>query len=913
LVILVGRHEEKKALDALLGAVRSGLSSSVVLRGEAGIGKTALLDYVAAAASDLRVIRVVGVEPEAGFPFAALHRLLLPFMGGLAVLAPKQRALGVAFGLQDGPSADLFLVALAALSLLADAAARRPLLVCLDDAQWLDQESLGVFAFVARRVHAEGVGVVFAVRDDTGDAVALDGVAVLALQGLDADSARELLGSVVRGVLDARIAHRIVTATAGNPLALTDLGREMSTHQLVGGTLLPEPLPLGPHLEAHYLSQVRALPPSTQSWLLVAAAEPTGDIVYIEAAARALRIDVLAPAPAERAGVVTLRPDVEFRHPLVRSAVYGGATSVERRITHRALADATLRPHHDDRRNWHLAASCAGPDEGVANQLQRSADEARDRGGFAARVRFLTRSADLTPDPPTRANRLLSAAEAAFRAGAPLQAQALLARVDRDALDDHADGRILLLTADTIIQVGEPDGFAKAPELCLNAAAAFHRDAPERQHGALLGACESAITAEHLSYVSALDVAKAASSRAQPIDGGTVGELLLTGFATLVIDGYETAVPALRQAVAALNDPNTPDDQVLARFVLGVTFAMMTWDDGAQCALLQRAAGAARARASLRELDTILFCLSMQEAILGDLAAAEGYAIEGHHMRSALGATPDQWEVYRYPELMAWRATGEHLHATIEGIGQASQTLGIGAMVSIARIGLITLDIGTGDYAEACTIASQLIDGDTVGVHSRVLPDLVEAADRCGKRSLAEYALQALAARAGASGTPWALGLLARSRALLAPTSEAEVLFREATTTLGPTRARSDLARTHLVYGEWLRRQKRKTHAREQLRLAHTMFSDMGATAFAERARVELAATGEQARKRSVDTSSDLTAQENQIARLAAKGDTNAEIAERLFISARTVDYHLRKVYRKLDLGSRRELRGRFR
>jgi len=604
-----------------------------------------------------------------------------------------------------------------------------------------------------------------------------------------------------------------------------------------------------------------------------------------------------------------LRPDVVFRRPLVRSAIYNGASSADRQAAHRALRAATDRTADADLRAWHLAAGTIGPDENVAAELESAAERAARRGGYAARTTFLARSAELTPDEATRARRLLEAAHAAFAAGALLQTNSLLTLVDDQLLTGSQRGRKLVLRSDTARLLGEPGSHGLAPAYCLRASAAFGVDDPELAGDALLRAVMQAIPAAHLiRETSLVEVAQASraycANRAEPPDDT---RLLLTAYSSLVLDGYERAAPHIRKALAA-TIAQPPDERILRTYQVAITLCLATWDDSCRDLIQQRAADVARRIGALQDLDSILYICSMSEAWSGRLGAADAYLIEGHQVRSAMGATSDLWEVYRHPELLAWHADDEYLPQRLAGIMAAATALGNGAMVSISRIGLVLLGIGRGDYAAAAAEARDLVNDDEVGVQSRMLPELVEAAIRAGDRVLASSALRTLSTRATASGTPWALGLLARSGALLAAADHAEPLYTEAVDRLTPTGAVADLARAHLLYGEWLRRRRRRRDARTQLRIALDSFEGMQATAFAGRARQELIATGEHAIERSAGIATRLTPQERTIANLAKHGATNPEIAAHLFISVNTVDYHLRKVFRKLDVSSRRQL-----
>lgn len=890
---IVGRARERATLDRLAETLRDGLSGVVVLRGDAGIGKTALLDH-AAAAPGVRVARVAGVQEETAFAYAGLHRLIIP-LAGPRELAP---ALRVAFGLDEGPTPDRFLVGLAVLNLLAGVAAEKPLLCCVDDAHWLDADSLGVLAFVGRRAYAEGVGLVFASRSELQG---LAGLPVTELTGLAEDDALELLRRAVDGDLDTRVAARIVAATGGNPLALTDLGRELTADQLSGGLSLPDPLPVGRRLEEHYLRQERDLPPDTQTWLLVAAAEPGGDLGHIIEAARRLDVDADASGPAEEARLIVLGTTARFRHPLIRSAVYGGATSVDRRRVHAALAEVTTRPADADRRAWHLAAACVGLDEDVAAELERSADRAGGRGGFAARATYLARAAELTPAPWDRNRRRAGAAEASLASGAPVQAQTLLDGLDVERLDAASRGRALTTRAMVSIVLGAPRAFAVAPRMFMAGARAFAAHSPGLANEAMIRAAERAISAERLIEGTTIEeIAEAGRGlgRQCPVMGS---------FSVLVLDGYEAAVRPIRAATTHLLDPDTPDPEVLAEFQLVVTLAMILWDDEQQTAVMRRAADVARRTGSLVHLDMALYSWSLQAAILGDLDHSDALVRECHQIRSAMGANEEMWEIYRPPELQAWRDV-PHVRELLRRTVEACATLGAGAVAGMGDIATSVLTLGRGDYADATEVLSGLVDGDTMAIHTRVLPDLVEAAVRSGDRVRAEATLATLTARATASGAPRALGVLARSEALLHHGDYAETRYLRAVGLLGQVRAPGELARAHLLYGEWLRRQKRRRDARDQLRTALEMYERIGAPAYADRARKELAATGEQPHTRTGHPTTTLTPQEQTIAMLARGGATNTEIAAQLFLSANTVDYHLRKVFRKLGVTSRRQL-----
>ncbi|WP_433826991.1 AAA family ATPase [Actinoplanes sp. CA-015351] len=905
---LFGRESECATLDALIAGARSGRSAALVLRGEAGVGKTALLRYARSQVPDALTIR--GVESESGFPYAGLHRLLIPLLPGRDRLPPSQRAaLEVACGLAEGPPADLFLVSLAALTLLAAS----PRLCIVDDVQWLDNESARALAFVARRLHAEGVVLLFGLRTAVDDPGLFAGVPVLEVAGLTREAAMALLSDVVATDLDLVLAEQIAESTGGNPLALTDLGHELSADQLRGASSLPEPIPIGSRLEAHYSALVGTYPEPTRTWLVLIAAGAGNRAEQILEAARLLGTTPEDAAPAEADRLVTGFPPVGFRHPLVRSAVYGDALPAQRRAVHDALASATTDPAEADRRAWHLAAAAAAPDEAVAAELERSADRAAARGGHTARAGFLTRAAELTPDPAARAGRQVGAAGAAMTAGAPGRALLLLDSVDQQHLTGAALGSALMTRAYANINTGVPTGVRDASAMCLAAAEAFGDD---RDQARLAGvqAIEHALTAEHRGAVTEDEVAAAAASLTASDPPASAGSadldgLILAGYAAFIAGGYRSGVPAVHRAATAIADPAVPDEKLLARFVIGVNFCNLTWDQEAKLTILARAEAAAHRTGALHALDLVHFIGAMTETVLGRLNHADRHDTAGQRVRRAIGATTEQELVWRHPELVAWRAPAG-VRETVPHALQVFEMLNLGGMHAVTRLEMAILDIAESDWVSARDSLLTIVSLGRPHRYAWALPELVEAALRAGDRPTAKLAYTDLALAAGASGTVHALGVLDRSRALLAGHDRAEIHYRAAIERLDGTPMHGDLARSRLLYGEWLRRRRRRRDARDQLAVALEMFEAVRANAFARRAGQELTALGESVLSPVPEKEETaLTPQEAAVARLARDGATNGEIAAHLFLSASTVDYHLRKIFRKLGVASRRQLR----
>ena len=887
-------------LDALVEDVRGGESRSLVLRGEAGIGKTALLRYLIGAASDMAVVQAVGVESEMELAYASLHQLCAPLLGRLKSLpAPQRDALRVVFGLAGGTPPDRFLVGLGVLSLFSDMAEELPLLCVVDDAQWLDQASALTLAFVTRRLLADRVGIAFAMREPSG---ALAHVPELEVAGVRNGDARALLDSAVRFKLDERVRDRMIAETRGNPLALLELPQGLTATQLAGGFGLPEAQGLTRRIEDSFLTRLEILPDDTRCLLLVAAAEPVGDPLLVWDAVERLGIAPTAATAAE--ALVAIGERVIFRHPLVRSAVYGSASVEDRRAVHLALAEVTDREIDPDRRAWHLAAAASGPDEEVAGELERSADRARARGGVAAAAAFLKRSVALTRDPERRGKRALAAAQAHLQAGAFDAALQLLANAETGQLDDLGRARVDLLRGQ--IEFASSWG-GRAPELLLTAARRLESRDPLLARDTYLEAWAAAMFARGAVSVGTLrEISVAALSAPQPTPGPRPSDLLLDGFSALVTEGRAAAAATLRRAVSAFADGEITMAEGLRWGWLVSIAAEAVWDDEGWCAVNDRQLQSVREAGLLVHLPVYLGSLGTVAALRGDFAMSGSLIAEADAVAEATGT-----RVARYAAVVLAGLRGREAESSavieVEVSNAAAAGQGIGIRWGHWVSGLLYNGLGRYEKAlvEAQRASEDLLES---AVSTWALAELIEAAARIGEVSVALEALERLVDAASVGETDWGLGMLARSRALVSGGAEAERSYREAIERLGRTRLRPELARAHLLYGEWLRRESRRLDARGQLRVAHELFTTIGMEAFAERARGELQATGEHVRGRTAEARDDLTAQERQIAELARDGLSNPEIGARLFLSPRTVEWHLRHVFGKLDIKSRRDL-----
>jgi DNA-binding CsgD family transcriptional regulator len=906
-VQLLGRQRQQAVLERLLETAREGRGGVLVVHGDPGVGKTALLEYALDTAKDFRVLGTSGVEGETELDYAALQQLCSPLLAHFERLPDPQRdALGVAFGLRPGRPPSPFMVGLAVLGLLSEAAEERPLLCMVDDAQWLDDASGAALAFVARRLLAERVALMFATREVGRRLLRFPELPVDPLGRRDA---RALLESILPARLDAPVLERIVAETGGNPLALLELPRGLTPAQLAGGFDLPAALPLSAGIEESFRRRLARLPLDARRLLLLAAAEPVGDPALLWRAAHQLGIPETTTAAVESEGLLMLDGKVAFRHPLVRSAVYGAAEPNERRVAHQALADATDPEIDPDRRAWHRAQAASVPDEEVAAELEHSAARAQARGGFAAAAAFLERSVALTVDPARRGARALRAADTKRLSGALDSALGLAAVAEQGPLDDLQRAQLDVLLGRIAFAANRGND---ASPLMLKAASRLEQVDLRLAHETYLDAWIAALFAGRLAVDANLQVvARAARAAPRSEEAVPAPELLLDGLALLVTDGWPSGTAVLKEAIKAFRaDDVGVDEQLRWSWVAGGA-AGVIWDYENWDVLTAREERLARDTGALTVLPITLSIRAGVRALAGDVAEA-GFLVD------QVQVVTDASDNRRFPNaallVAAFRGEEREARQLAEAITKDSSARGEGLALAVVSWATAVLCNGLGRYEEAFLAAREALeDPNDLWYSGWAMVELIESASRTGKRQQAQPALEELVERTDASGTDWALATQARCRALLGGVDdEAEALYQEAIERLLPTPLRLDLARARVLYGEWLRRQSRRVDARNELRTAYEMFTDFGMNAFAERARIELEATGEHVRKRSLDALGQLTPQEEQIARLAAEGHTNRDIATQLFISPSTVEYHLHKVFRKLRVSSRTQLARRM-
>ena len=906
---LLGRRHECEVLDRVVSDVLGGRSRLIVVRGEAGVGKSALLSYLSARADECHVASAVGVESEMELAYSGLHQLCKPMLDHLDALpGPQRDVLANVFGLSSGPAPDRFLVGLATLTLFADVAEQQPLVCIVDDVQWLDYTSVQILGFVGRRLLAERVALVCAARTGIGDDV-LAGLPQMAVGGLGDSEARALLLDNVYGPLDAAVCSQIVAESHGNPLALLELPRTWNAAKLAGGFGLPDSQPLGSRIEQSYAQRLHQLPSDTQLLVLAAAAEPLGDPVLLHRAAEALGLEPAAADPAVAAGLITVGARVEFAHPLVRSAAYRSAAPNDRHRAHLALAEATNAEADPDRRAWHRARATPRADEEVAAELEWSAGRAQTRGGLAAAAAFLERAAGLTPEPARRAQRELSAAWAKRDAGALDAALALLASVEAGPADPLRAAEIAHLRGKIAFDGGHS---ADAALLLLGAARRLEPLDAGLARETHLDALAAGIWASGSETPDVL-AGTAEAARAAPAapDPPRVVDLVLDALATRLTDGYAAAAPRLTRALQEIRSLDVDAEDVGRSLGLGGNrvssiIATEVWDFEAGRALAQRQVRLARDSGALVQLQFALNVLANSEMLAGDFASAAALIEEDRAVAEATGNPPI---AYSAMLLAAFHGHEDVAAELIHRARDEARLLGEGRIVTFADYASAVLNNGLGRHDVARDAARRVFEREVVGGYQILaVAEMAEAASRTGDQALGTVAAARLAERVRVTPTDWAVGVASRAEAFLSGGAAADDLYRCSIERLGRAGLRVEVARSHLLYGEWLRRDGRRVDAREQLRTAHDMLNAMGLEAFSERARRELVATGERVRKRTPDSRENLTAQEFLIAQLARDGLSNPEIGTRLFLSPRTVEWHLGKVFTKLGVSSRKQL-----
>jgi DNA-binding CsgD family transcriptional regulator len=910
---LLGRTGERRWLADLVSAARDGRGGVVVLRGEAGIGKSALLEDLAHQAQDCCVCRVVGVESEMELPYAGLQQLCGPMSARIADLSPLHRkALETVFGLTAGPPPDRFLVGMAVLDLVGLVTQDQPLIWLVDDAQWLDRSSIQTIAFASRRLGSEGMVIVITARD-TGEVGDLAGLQEIPLAGLNTEDAGRLLDSVVTGPLDPLVRDRIIAETRGNPLALLELPRAWTTAELVEGLAETASVSLAGHLELGFAKRLGDLPADTQTLLALAAAEPKGDPALLWSAATELGLDWSAAAPAEGAGLIEFGRHVHFRHPLVRAAAYRAAPIRMRLDVHRALADLTDPIRDADRRAWHRASSTVAHDEGIAVELEQSAGRAKSRGGLSAAAALLERAALLTPDGTLRANRTLAAANAKRDAGSLEAALRLLSTLESEPPSELRSALIEQLLGK--IAFDQRRG-AAAAELLLSAALRLEQFDARLARDTHLEALAAAVWASGADGQELICKVAEAARAAPPADEiPRTADLLLDALARRATDGYAAAAPMMTQALVAVRSQDIGADDVegllwLAGNRAAGIIATEAWDYDTGLVLAERQVKVARASGALLQLQFALNFLANNVVLTGDLQTADALVEEERLLSTMTRVTP-----VGYSGLLvdAFRGDASRAIPMIKETVETATRDGQGRIIAFAHYAGAVLYNGLGRHADALVLARQVLEWDALGYQTLAAPELAEAASRESDTAVLAAISGWVRARADATPTPWALGIAARVEALEAEASDtADELYRDSIKHLGQTPLRVELARSHLLYGEWLRRRGHRGEARDQLVIAYEALTDMGIEAFAKRARRELSATTGRRMRRSIDApSAQLTSQEIQIAQLVQLGLSNREIGGRLFLSPRTVEWHLRNIFGKVGVSSRRELRDR--
>ena len=898
--MLYGRDAERARIAALLSDARASQSGALVVRGDPGVGKTALLESAREGAGGMHVLRTKGVESESELAFAALHRLLRPALVHIDALPdPQATALRAALGLAPRAGDERFLVFAACLTLLSELAEQQPVLCLIDDAHWLDSASADALLFVARRLEAEGIAMLFAAREADVRRFEAQDLPSLSVRGLAPDAAAALLSSMRGRAPAAAVRERLVAHADGNPLALLELPGALTTDQLSGAAPLPDALPLTRELERTFADRARRLPDHARRLLLIAAADDTERLAPVARAADALALPLDGLAEAERAGLVAVRDArLEFRHPLVRSAIYNAASVIERSAAHRALA-AAHDASEDDRRAWHLAAAALEPDEAVTRELEAVAERAYERTGYGAAAKALERAAELSAERGARGRRLVGAARAASLAGQAAHAAAL-ARQAAPLVDDP------LLKAEiarvrAVEELAE-DRAPQAQRILLDAAAEV---APSSRDKALELLTQAADAARDIGLESLVTVCHAAG--ALPAGEPTTAALVLEALGTLATGDLQRGAPLVERALAATERSDDPRE-----LLLGTIAGTWMGNHDRVIEILGRAAALARARGAMAHLCLALSLRCGHFCITQRLDEATIAATEAMRLGRELGVQ----RALNHPlGTLAYVAAVRGNDAEAADFAAETQRLDAhrrhAASAAVAAWALALIEIGHARWEAALDLMQPLVLPED-GIHSPLItmtmaPDCIEAAVRCGRTGVARAALDEYERWATTSAAAWATPVLAACRGLLATGAEATSLFEAAAAGVAAARP-FDRGRIHLLHGEHLRRERRRIDARAALRQALDAFERLGARPWAERARAELRASGETARRRDPSTVDQLTAQELQVADLVSQGLSNKEVAAQLFLSPRTIEAHLRSVYAKLGITSRTQL-----
>ena len=898
---LVGREHELRWISAIVQSALGVRGASGLLVGDPGIGKSALLDAASHFNADGAVLSVAGAEAESEIPFGALQRLVLHHVDIAQTLPDKQRdALLIAVGMESGRAADTTLVGLAMLSLLSTISQSLPVLCLVDDVQWVDPESMAVLAFVARRVHAERVALLFASRPHSDNDDALSGISKLEVAGLDLSQSIALLERSAASEVDPRVAEQIARAASGNPLALIDVTADLSPSQLAGESAINEPIGPGPHLESYYARQTASLPSATQQWLVVAASEPSGRPDLIAAACLRLGIANDASREAEVAGLVTVTDEVRFRHPIVRAAIYTRAISHDVRRGHAVLAEIARERGNKDAWAAHSAASTLGPDDELAEELEAAADRATLRGGYITRTTLLLKSATFSAAPEARMRRTLSALESSIIAGAANQASAIASSLHSFDLDDITRASLIASASEIAVLLTKDSAFALRPAALFHAANLFHHAKAPQAKSVIAHAYWALFASEsRVRNVDAATIAKA--SRAIAGDDDDLLSRAIRAIATLIIDGPEAAGPLVRSAVDEAIDASAPGEDLLKGIAcLALASHAIRYSEGRD-AVLDKAEVLAREFGALSVLTRILIFRAHFDAQQGQVRRSRRSLAEAGDLMIIMGV-PQRMAA----ALLSLPAVSEGSPDSGQGTTAELERVEFGLGLAYPETAAMVLALASGEFDRAWAHSGKGT-GDIMTVRGLMLPDVAEIAFRVGAPEAATL-MSRLSSEAAANPTAWNEGLRDRLLAITDRSPTASDYFQSSIAHLSAVEAPVDLGRTHLYYGEWLRRHRRRAEARAQLVVALELFDTHGATAWAQRVRRELNALGEASLETRRPTF-DLTAQEFAVASMAASGSTNSEIASRLFVSPSTVDFHLRKVFRKVGVTSRRQLR----